>query len=535
MRHFLREYINRILSDTPIEDIGMRFILSLLIDLIFTNLATITSLILRDNFDISSTRLIGLLPYLILTAIFSALIIPLSGINRAIWRFSAMPDYLRVVVSMTAIVVCAVAATFAFNRLDGVPRSLPLLQLNLAITFLIGSRVTYRLHHAARRSRRRPMAPLKVVDEPSGEVILLVGLSPLTETYLQSATELAPGRLKIAGILGRHDRHVGRLVAAHKVLGVPEHIERVLAELEVTGISVDRVVVTAPIASLSRTAREAIEVIERKGAVDVQYLAKDLGFELGNRQSDRGKAFVSHAPLKFEIKTAEVETMQVRAYWKIKRAIDVTASFCLLIITSPLQILIAIVIAASMGWPIVFGQQRPGLGGRPFRLYKFRTMTAAVAADGSRLSDEERVSTIGNFLRRTRLDELPQLFSILRGDMSFIGPRPLLAREQDVAHRARLLIRPGLTGWAQVIGGRTISPDDKTALDIWYVRNASLLLDIGIVLRTIPIVFIGERVSYTLIHRAWQDLARAGVLKVKGGLAAVDRLSAPTEPYARNA
>jgi lipopolysaccharide/colanic/teichoic acid biosynthesis glycosyltransferase len=513
----------------------MRFTLSLLVDLVLILLATVSALILRDNFEISSARLFGLLSYLTFTAIASSFIIPLSGINRTIWRFSAMPDYIRAVVAVTAIVVCAVLTTFAFNRLDGVPRSLPLLQFNLAISFLIGSRVIHRLHHAARRSRRRPMAPLKVVDEPAGQMILLVGLSPLTETYLQSATELARGRLKIAGILGRHDRHVGRLVAAHRVLGLPEHIERVLAELEVIGINIDRIVITVPSASLSRAAREAIEMIERKGAIDVKYLAKDLGFEITARQLSRGESFVSSAPVKFEIKMDEIVAMQMRAYWKVKRAIDVVASLCLLIATGPLQILIAVAVGGSMGWPIVFGQQRPGLGGRPFRVYKFRTMGAAHAADGSKLSDEERVSKVGNFLRRTRLDELPQLFSIFRGDMSFIGPRPLLAREQDEAHRARLLVRPGLTGWAQVIGGRTISSEDKAALDIWYVRNANLLLDIGIVLRTVPIVLIGERVSDTLIHRAWQDLATAGVLKVKGGLAAVDRLRAPTTVYVRNA
>ena len=110
------------------------------------------------------------------------------------------------------------------------------------------------------------------------------------------------------------------------------------------------------------------------------------------------------------------------------------------------------------------------------------------------------------------MDELPQLFNILRGDMSFVGPRPLLAREQREAYRARLLVRPGLTGWAQAVGGRAISFEDKAALDVWYVRNASMALDIQIALKTIPVVLFGERVSTPLIEQAWHDLGDSGIV-----------------------
>jgi lipopolysaccharide/colanic/teichoic acid biosynthesis glycosyltransferase len=140
-------------------------------------------------------------------------------------------------------------------------------------------------------------------------------------------------------------------------------------------------------------------------------------------------------------------------------------------------------------------------------------MSAAYNSMGRALSDEERTSGIGVFLRRTRLDELPQLLNILRGDMSFVGPRPLLPRDQDDAYRARLLVRPGLTGWAQVVGGRAISAEDKAALDVWYVRNASLTLDAKIALKTVPLVIFGETISRRLIENAWADLRTAGVLR----------------------
>ncbi len=114
-------------------------------------------------------------------------------------------------------------------------------------------------------------------------------------------------------------------------------------------------------------------------------------------------------------------------------------------------------------------------------------------------------------MRRTKLDELPQLLNILRGDMSFIGPRPLLPQDQPKTSAARLMVRPGLTGWAQVVGGRDTSPEDKAALDVWYVRNASLLLEFQIAVRTVPIILFGERISQALIERAHRELTESGV------------------------
>ena len=147
----------------------------------------------------------------------------------------------------------------------------------------------------------------------------------------------------------------------------------------------------------------------------------------------------------------------------------------------------------DIGLPLTFWQQRPGLRGRPFKLYKFRTMADAYCIDGQRKSDDARVSAVGQFLRRSRLDELPQLLNILKGEMSFVGPRPLLPVDQPIDSKSRLLVRPGLTGWAQIKGGRQISSTDKAALDVWYARNMSLTLDIKIMLKTVPMLVLGEK------------------------------------------
>ena len=136
-------------------------------------------------------------------------------------------------------------------------------------------------------------------------------------------------------------------------------------------------------------------------------------------------------------------------------------------------------------------------------------MAHAYGSDGQRKSDNARVSAVGDFLRRSCLDELPQLLNILKDEMSFVGPRPLSPVDQPIDSGSRLGVRPGLTGWAQIKGGRQISPADKAALDVWYVRNMSLALDVKILLGTVPVLIFGERVTETAIVHARRDMQLA--------------------------
>jgi lipopolysaccharide/colanic/teichoic acid biosynthesis glycosyltransferase len=134
-------------------------------------------------------------------------------------------------------------------------------------------------------------------------------------------------------------------------------------------------------------------------------------------------------------------------------------------------------------------------------------MRAPHKKDKTRLPDEQRSSTIGKIIRRTRLDELPQLYNVLVGDMSLIGPRPLLPCDQSSDYAARLLVRPGITGWAQVNGGREISTSDKLSLDLWYVRNASFIVDLAIALRTVKMVLFGDRINTEAVAQARRSLS----------------------------
>jgi sugar transferase EpsL len=182
----------------------------------------------------------------------------------------------------------------------------------------------------------------------------------------------------------------------------------------------------------------------------------------------------------------------------LKRFIDFVAALLLFALLSPLVATTALVIAWRMGSPVLFRQQRPGLHGQPFMLMKFRTMLDAVDANGLTLPDSSRLTLLGRFLRRTSLDEMPQLINVIKGEMSLVGPRPLLMEylplyspEQARRHD----VRPGITGWAQVNGRNAISWEEKFRLDVWYVDHRSLLLDFRILWMTLGRLFRPSGIS----------------------------------------
>lgn len=184
----------------------------------------------------------------------------------------------------------------------------------------------------------------------------------------------------------------------------------------------------------------------------------------------------------------------------VKRLLDIAGSAVGLLILSPIILIVALLVRLRLGSPVLFTQGRPGLHGRIFRMMKFRTMTDARCADGSLLPDAERLTPFGKWLRATSLDELPELWNVLRGSMSLVGPRPLLVEylplyspEQARRHETK----PGLTGWAQINGRNALSWDEKFALDVWYVNNRGLMLDIRILWLTFWRVLRRDGISAT--------------------------------------
>lgn len=179
----------------------------------------------------------------------------------------------------------------------------------------------------------------------------------------------------------------------------------------------------------------------------------------------------------------------------IKRTLDIFVGMVALVVFSPVIAFLAVLVRFKLGSPIFFRQERLGLGGEPFLVSKFRTMTDERDGNGDLLPDEQRLTRLGRALRRTSLDELPELLDVLRGDMSLVGPRPLRARYRDLYSAEQFRrheVKPGLTGWAQVNGRKAITWEEKFAYDVWYVDHRSLWLDLQILARTFGVVFAGS-------------------------------------------
>ena len=214
--------------------------------------------------------------------------------------------------------------------------------------------------------------------------------------------------------------------------------------------------------------------------------------------TERSLAILQRAECNSQAGAASTDCM-VRAF--VKRLFDLTvATVALVFLALPLAVLAAIV-RIGLGSPVLFAQTRPGLHGAPFRLLKFRTMTDARDDSGQLLPDEVRLTALGAYLRQTSLDELPELLNVLRGEMSLVGPRPLLMDYLPLyspRQARRHEVKPGLTGWAQVNGRNALQWDEKFELDVWYVEHQSLWLDVKILLRT---------VRYVLARR---DIAQPG-------------------------
>jgi sugar transferase EpsL len=182
----------------------------------------------------------------------------------------------------------------------------------------------------------------------------------------------------------------------------------------------------------------------------------------------------------------------------VKRAFDLVATILALPVALPLMAVVALLVRINLGSPVIFAQLRPGWRGRPFRLFKFRSMTDARDPSGKLLSDQARLTRFGRALRASSLDELPELLNVLRGEMSLVGPRPLLMEylplyspEQARRHE----VRPGITGWAQVNGRNALTWEEKFAHDVWYVDNRSLALDVRILLKTLTGAFSRKDVA----------------------------------------
>ena len=482
----------------------MRRLALISIDLLFVALATIVAVMLRGNFDTVSESVVILMPYTLISLGCASVIFLVGGLDRTPWRYSSVADHLQVILLTVLAILFALVLTFALNRLEPVARSLPVFQAALIVSTLLAARSIARIWH----TRQIQNNGNGHVNEQPHETVLLVGVNAVAELFLLSVKEFASQRVQVAGVLAEDSGLRGRAIQQKPVLGTVEELQEVLQSLEVHGVTIDRIVVATPANQLRPRCLEILLEFENSSNIFVQFLSERLGFEgASQKQSVRSvlerNSGAEQRAVSRVTSVIDVNQNSTPKPFRVgKRIVDIFGATLLVLTLTPVAIAVGFIVALDIGFPVVFWQQRPGLYGRPFRLYKFRTMRAPHDKHQRRISDDQRSSTVGQILRRTRLDELPQLYNVLVGDMSLIGPRPLLPCDQAPEYAARLSVRPGITGWAQVNGGRIISTSDKLILDIWYVKNASLVRDLVIVIRTVKMVLFGDRINAEAVNQA---------------------------------
>jgi lipopolysaccharide/colanic/teichoic acid biosynthesis glycosyltransferase len=493
---------------------SLRRLTLIAIDIFFVALATIIAVMLRGYFDTVSDSLTNLMPYTFISVGCASAVFIVAGVDRTPWRYSSVADHMQVIVLTVLAMLLALVLTFALNRLAPVARSLPVLQGGLIVSFLITARCTARFWH----TRRIHINGNDRINELPRETVLVVGVNTVAEMYLLSAKEFGSQRVQVAGILAEEPSMRGRTVQQKAVLGTVEELPGILQSLEIHGVAVDRIVVATAADRLEPRSLACLFEVEKSSNIIVQFLSERLGFDGSQRPSVPAEQKRNAVPGQRAV--ARVGGLidagpanSLGSFQRGKRIVDVIGATFLIFVLAPLVLLVSLVVAIDVGFPVIFWQQRPGLYGRPFKLFKFRTMSAPHDKQRKRIADDQRSSAVGQIFRRARLDELPQLYNVLVGDMSLIGPRPLLPCDQSPDYADRLSVRPGITGWAQVNGGRIISTSDKLILDMWYVQNGSWMLDLAIVFRTVKMILFGDRINTDAVNQARGNLGLKTLLR----------------------
>jgi lipopolysaccharide/colanic/teichoic acid biosynthesis glycosyltransferase len=449
--------------------------------------------------------------------------------SSPIFRYFSVRDALDLLKACVLIAALSAVCLFSLTRLDDAPRSIPVLHLFFLASGLLAARLLSRLRETRRESslRKAPNSPVQHV--------LVVQATRLAWFFSKLVEELLPGEYQIVAVLDERPALRRRSLNGYPIVGSPAHIEKVIDEYGLHGIAIDRVVVGAKPEDISLDVWEDVSSVCKARHIELDVLPNAFMSGLfAERGTVEGEAYSTDRAL------ANVESLEALLrgpFWEAKRLIDFTIAAIVAVLALPVSVFVFAFALLDVGMPVIFWQQRVGRNGRPLYLYKFRTLQTRHGRRTPASHEAQKPSAIGRFLRKTRLDELPQLWNILSGDMSLIGPRPLLPVDQPSGPSIRLTIRPGLSGWAQVCGGKLISVEEKNALDEWYIRRASLFLDFRIVLRTIWMLFAGDRrdegaIATALAEKFQDELASLtdGIPAEKTGQIHVFRKPIPRAP-----
>jgi lipopolysaccharide/colanic/teichoic acid biosynthesis glycosyltransferase len=415
--------------------------------------------------------------YCLISLAFSLIAYSAFRLHDEVSRFFSVNEAWNVVRAVACAELMTCILLFTLTRLDNIPRSTPLIHALILCAGLIAIRAFARLRETNGGSDLRQ-------PHDGVEHVIMIGSTKLTFLFVKFLAAYCPGQRRVIALLDDNASMTGRTMSGIRIVGAPDHLQPIIDEFAEHGISTDRVVIGGDEDLLTEDTLKEVQRVCEQRQIPLDFVPKLVGLTaLEPRVKPETTAVTVNA----------TPAIVLSAYFKWKYAVDFVSAATTLILFAPFLILAGGLALLDVGWPIVFWQQRLGIGGRSFIIYKFRTLRPPFDQLGQPIPENKRLSWVGTLLRRTRLDELPQLFNVLVGDMSLFGPRPLLPRDQPADPSVRLVIRPGITGWAQVNGGTLLTPSEKDALDEWYVQNASFLVDLRILMMTIRVMIWGQR------------------------------------------
>ena len=422
------------------------------------------------NADVAT---IGL--YCLVCAGFSVIAFLVFRVGDGVTSYFSVHDALDVLKAVVSAELMTCVVLFSLTRLEGIPRSTPIIHALILAAGLITARTLIRISENDRSGRSQ--------DPLVSEHIVMIGSNRLSSLYIKMLDAYSRGRRRVVAVLDDRRQIVGRAIEGVRIVGVPQDLEAIVDEFAVHGIRIDRVIVGDETDLQSDGALDEVQRVCRRREINLNFVSQLIGL------SELRAAPIC---LGLEAESGASACAVPSAYFQVKRFIDFCMALVLLVLLLPLFAGVALLTLMDVGSPVFFWQQRLGHGRRSFLLYKFRTLRPPIDWRGQPIPENHRMSRIGQLLRDTSLDELPQLLNVLVGDMSLIGPRPLLPEDQPSNPTVRLMVRPGITGWAQVNGAKLLTPEEKDTLDEWYIRNASLWVDLRILVMTVEFVLKGQ-------------------------------------------
>jgi lipopolysaccharide/colanic/teichoic acid biosynthesis glycosyltransferase len=480
------------------------------LDVLWGGISPLAAFLLRDGTIYSPP---GVARYCLISFFISLLIFQWFQTSSPISRFYSLRDAFELFKACVLIAALTAVASFLLTRLEEAPRSIPILQFLLLAAGLLGARALSRLRQSYRDT------PLSGAAK-NLEHVLIIEASRLAWFYTKMVEELAPDRYRIVAILDDEPKLKHRSLNGYPIIGAPADLEKIVADYAMHGVRIDKVVLAAQPQDLTPGTWEDVSRLCRKLNIVLQILPERL---ISEDAADRtAGVVVAHPNAAAAAAQYDMSQSLDRPFWALKRGGDLALALFAAVVLSPITVVVCGLVLLDVGTPVVFWQQRVGRNGAPLHLHKFRTLQTLFDRQTKERRLAQQPSAIGRFLQRTRLDEVPQLWNIVSGDMSLVGPRPLLPADQPDDREVRLTVRPGLSGWAQVCGGKLISADEKNALDAWYIRHASLWLDLKIIMRTIwMLAATGDRRDEKAISIALLDWSYGEVVELPQAAAPV--------------